>query len=198
VLNRQLLHILPALALTAIRVVITPAAKVAASLRTRSRCVAQDRRLRRIGLAGLVIALLLTLPSTAQALSWSPAAPKRDPHPPCFAPPPRHRPKPSSDCSSQVTGLASWYGRPYHGRRTASGEIFDMNALTAARATLPMNSWVRIINLCNDRVVIARINDRGPYVAGRVIDLSAKAAELLDFKARGLVPVRIELIDARP
>ncbi|MCS6954662.1 MAG: septal ring lytic transglycosylase RlpA family protein, partial [Bryobacteraceae bacterium] len=74
------------------------------------------------------------------------------------------------------TGIASWYGRPYHGRRAASGEIYDMEQLTAAHRTLPFGTWVLVRNLDNQRTVTVRIHDRGPFVEGRIVDLSRAAA----------------------
>jgi rare lipoprotein A len=90
-------------------------------------------------------------------------------------------------------GLASWYGRKFHGRRTASGEVYDMYAMTAAHPTLPIPSYVRVRNPTNGREVILRVNDRGPFHAGRVIDLSYTAAFKLDL-LRGVAPVEIERI----
>ena len=90
------------------------------------------------------------------------------------------------------SGTASWYGPWHHGRRTANGERFDQNALTAAHPTLPLGTVVRVTNLQNGRTVKVRINDRGPYVRGRVIDLSKAAAAALGFKEQGLTPVAIE------
>lgn len=93
-------------------------------------------------------------------------------------------------------GLASWYGPHFHGSRTADGERFDMNALTAAHRTLPFNSYVRVIDLANRRSVIVRINDRGPYAGGRIIDLSARAARELGITDDGTARVRIERVTA--
>ena len=90
------------------------------------------------------------------------------------------------------TGLASYYADKFHGRQTASGEIFDMNALTAAHRTLPFGTKVRVTNLENGKKVVLRINDRGPFVEGRIIDVSLKAARELDFVEQGLVKVRVE------
>jgi rare lipoprotein A len=87
------------------------------------------------------------------------------------------------------TGIASWYGRPFHGRRTASGERYDMHALTAAHRTLPMPSYALVRNPANDRQVIVRINDRGPFKRGRIVDLSWAAAKLLGI--RGIAPVEL-------
>lgn len=90
-------------------------------------------------------------------------------------------------------GLASWYGRKFHGRRTASGEVYNMYAMTAAHKTLPIPSYARVTNPANGRSVIVRVNDRGPFVRGRIIDLSYTAALQLD-TLRGVVPVRVERI----
>lgn len=89
-------------------------------------------------------------------------------------------------------GLASWYGARFHGRLTANGEVFDMDALTAAHPSLPMPSLARITRLDTGASVIVRINDRGPFVEGRIIDLSRAAAEALDFLGVGLAEVRVE------
>ncbi len=86
-------------------------------------------------------------------------------------------------------GQASWYGLKFHGRRTSSGERFDMNALTAAHATLPFGTRVRVRNVANGREVVVRINDRGPGVGGRIIDLSKAAAAALGFLRAGEAPV---------
>ncbi|MBI2080524.1 MAG: septal ring lytic transglycosylase RlpA family protein [candidate division NC10 bacterium] len=90
-------------------------------------------------------------------------------------------------------GLASWYGREHHGRRTASGERFDMEAFTAAHRSLPFGTWVRVTHLATGRTVAVRINDRGPWVAGRVIDLSRRAAEVLGILGDGVARVRLEV-----
>jgi rare lipoprotein A len=92
------------------------------------------------------------------------------------------------------SGTASWYGQWHHGRRTANGEVFDQGAMTAAHPTLPLGTRVRVTNLRNGRTITVRINDRGPYVRGRVIDLSKAAATALGFKEKGLAPVAIELL----
>ena len=92
------------------------------------------------------------------------------------------------------TGLASWYGPGFAGKPTASSEIYDPNAMTAAHKTLPLGTLVRVENLENSRTVIVRINDRGPFKAGRIIDVSRAAAKVLDFHDDGLVEVRIEVI----
>lgn len=90
--------------------------------------------------------------------------------------------------------MASWYGVPYHGRRAANGEIFDMHKMTAAHRTLPFESVVRVTNLKNGRTAEVRINDRGPFVENRVIDLSLAAARELDMVAMGVARVRLELL----
>jgi len=91
-------------------------------------------------------------------------------------------------------GKASWYGERFHGRRTASGEIFNMYGLTAAHKTLPFDTMVRVTNLMNHRQVIVRINDRGPYVKNRDLDLSYAAAREIDMLRTGVIPVRLEVI----
>ncbi len=92
------------------------------------------------------------------------------------------------------TGIASWYGPQFHGKKTANGEIFDMNDLTAAHKTLQIPSIVRVTNLENGRSVVVRINDRGPFKRGRVIDMSKRAAEILQFKNQGTARVKIQLL----
>ena len=91
-------------------------------------------------------------------------------------------------------GAASWYGQDFEGKPTASGEPYNMHDLTAAHPTLPLGSWVRVTNLHNGRVVYVRINDRGPIVPGRIIDLSYGAAQVLHFQNQGLQRVRLDLI----
>ena len=91
-------------------------------------------------------------------------------------------------------GVASWYGDYFQGRPTASGELYDMHDLTAAHPTLPLGTLVRVTNLRNGRSVVLRINDRGPVVDGRIIDVTYNAAKVLDFKARGLTRVRLDLV----
>jgi rare lipoprotein A len=95
------------------------------------------------------------------------------------------------------TGLASWYGARHHGKRTASGEIFDQNKFTAAHRTLPWGSIVKITNLDNGKSVKVRINDRGPFKRGRIIDLSRAAAKALGMLQSGVGPVQMELLSRR-
>lgn len=92
------------------------------------------------------------------------------------------------------SGLASWYGKRFHGRRTSSGEPFDMYAMTAAHPTLPIPSYARVTNLANGRSVVVRINDRGPFHPGRIVDLSYAAAHRLGFAARGSAEVTVEAV----
>jgi rare lipoprotein A len=88
-------------------------------------------------------------------------------------------------------GIASWYGAKFHGRLTANGEVFDRNKLTAAHPTLPLPTQVRVTNLENGRSVVLRVNDRGPFVGNRIIDLSERAAEVLGFRGKGLANVQV-------
>lgn len=96
------------------------------------------------------------------------------------------------------TGIASWYGEDFHGRRTANGEIYDMEALTAAHTTLPLPSYVRVTNLKNGRSLVVRVNDRGPYVDNRIIDLSWAVASLLQIESMGTGPVRVQYLGPAP
>ena len=91
-------------------------------------------------------------------------------------------------------GKASWYGKPFHGRKTASGESYNMFQMTAAHRDLPMGTWVKVTNLHNGKSLVLRINDRGPVPENRVIDTSYMAAELLGFRERGIVRVRLDLV----
>ncbi|MDD5138536.1 MAG: septal ring lytic transglycosylase RlpA family protein, partial [Candidatus Omnitrophica bacterium] len=93
-----------------------------------------------------------------------------------------------------MTGIASWYGRRFMGKKTASGEVFDPEKMTAAHRRLAMGTLVRVTNLKNGRQVMVRINDRGPYIPGRIIDLSRAAARTMDMIERGLAPVRMEIV----
>ncbi|GGK08189.1 hypothetical protein GCM10009304_37880 [Pseudomonas matsuisoli] len=95
----------------------------------------------------------------------------------------------------KADGKASWYGSAHHGKRTASGERFDQNALTAAHRNLPFGTLVRVTNLSNDRSVVLRINDRGPFTRSRIIDVSRKAAVALDMVRSGTAKVRVEALE---
>lgn len=105
---------------------------------------------------------------------------------------------PEEDPNYRAEGLASWYGTDFHGRLTANGEVFDMGSLTAAHPTLPMPSYARVTNLSNGKSLIVRVNDRGPYHGNRLIDVSNKAAELLEFKSNGVARVRVEYVGRAP
>jgi rare lipoprotein A len=105
---------------------------------------------------------------------------------------------PEEDADYRQDGLASWYGNDFHGRLTANGEVFDMASLTAAHPTLPMPCYARVTNLSNGKSLIVRVNDRGPYHGNRLIDVSNKAAELLEFKGNGIARVRVEYVGRAP
>jgi rare lipoprotein A len=92
------------------------------------------------------------------------------------------------------TGLASWYGHPYHGRPAANGEIYDMEQLTAAHRTLPFGTWVRVVSLANGKTVDVRITDRGPFVENRIIDLSHAAAQAIDLIGPGVASVQLDIL----
>lgn len=104
----------------------------------------------------------------------------------------RYHPKVEHDYDEE--GIASWYGKKFHGRRTANGERYNMHAMTAAHKTLPMPSVVRVTNLENGRSLELRVNDRGPFIEGRIIDVSRRAAELLGFRRQGVAEVRVEFL----
>ena len=105
---------------------------------------------------------------------------------------------PKEDPNYVAEGTASWYGRDFHGRKTANGEIFDMASISVAHKTLPMPSYVRVTNLANKRSIIARVNNRGPYVDGRIVDVSYRTAELLGFAGNGVAKVRVEYVGRAP
>ena len=101
---------------------------------------------------------------------------------------------PAEDFGYEEVGMASWYGRQFHGKHTANGEIYDMNDMTAAHRTLPLPSVVRVTNLDNGRTVKLRVNDRGPFAHGRIIDVSRRAAQMLGFKNKGVTRVRVKIV----
>jgi len=101
---------------------------------------------------------------------------------------------PSERTNYSAVGMASWYGSDFHGRKTANGEVFDMASLTAAHPTMPLPSYARVTNIRNQRSIIVRVNDRGPYHGGRVMDVSSKVAEALDFKSMGTAKVKVEYV----
>jgi len=105
---------------------------------------------------------------------------------------------PRENPSYSAVGMASWYGDAFHGRRTANGEVYDMRAITAAHPTMPLPSYARVTNLANGFSVIVRVNDRGPYHGGRVMDVSSRAADVLDFKGEGTAKVKVEYVGPAP
>jgi len=105
---------------------------------------------------------------------------------------------PKEDKAYKKVGAASWYGDAFHGRLTANGEIYDMTHLTAAHPTMPLPSYARVTNQKNGTSVIVRVNDRGPYAHGRIIDLSRKAAEMLDYAHSGIADVKVEYVGRAP
>lgn len=106
--------------------------------------------------------------------------------------------RPKEDRNYNRVGKASWYGDAFHGRLTANGEIYDMTHLTAAHPTMPLPSYARVTNLKNGRSLIVRVNDRGPYAHGRIIDLSKRAAQLLDYTKSGVAKVRVQYVGRAP
>ena len=105
---------------------------------------------------------------------------------------------PAENPSYTATGMASWYGAAFHGRRTANGEVYDMASLSAAHPTMPLPSYARVTNLGNGYSVIVRVNDRGPYHAGRVMDVSSRVADVLDMKAMGTAHVKVDYVGPAP
>src|SRR5476649_422621 len=105
---------------------------------------------------------------------------------------------PEEDTQYREEGMASWYGDDFHGRLTANGEVFDMASLTAASPTLPMPCYARVTNLSNGKSLIVRVNDRGPYHGNRLMDVSSRAADLLEFKGNGVARVRVEYVGRAP
>ncbi|MFM0755765.1 septal ring lytic transglycosylase RlpA family protein [Paraburkholderia strydomiana] len=132
------------------------------------------------------------------ALAPSLSAAERQSEPQSDAQPADDDPPAASACACSrrflQTGLASWYGKVFHGRRTASGERYNMHALTAAHRTLPLGACVRVTAVGRERSVVVRINDRGPFVHGRIIDLSYAAAEAIGVNVAGTLPVKLEHI----
>jgi rare lipoprotein A len=102
--------------------------------------------------------------------------------------------RPAEDFAYDEAGIASWYGEDFHGKYTANGEIYDLNAMTAAHRTLPMPTIVQVTNLDNGRTVELRVNDRGPFARGRIIDVSRRAAQLLGFENQGTAKVRVRIM----
>jgi peptidoglycan lytic transglycosylase len=140
---------------------------------------------RRHALLGLALAgLAFGLVGCATARPSPPAAPQSSTtaHP---------------DAGKRIAGLASWYGQQHHGRRTASGELYDMNKLTAAHRTFPFGTRLRVTNVENGRNVVVRVNDRGPHVDGRILDLSQQAATTLGMIEAGVARVEAVVLTAR-
>jgi peptidoglycan lytic transglycosylase len=106
--------------------------------------------------------------------------------------------QPKEDPAYDRVGIASWYGELFHGRRTANGEIYDMDRLSAAHPTLPLPVYARVTNLQNGRSIIVRVNDRGPYANDRIIDLSRRSAELLGYRDKGTAQVRVQFLARAP
>jgi rare lipoprotein A len=109
-----------------------------------------------------------------------------------------HRYYPAENPSYTAVGMASWYGAAFHGRRTANGEVYDMASLSAAHPTMPLPSYARVTNLENGYSVVVRVNDRGPYHAGRVMDVSSRVADVLDMKAMGTAKVKVDYVGPAP
>ena len=105
---------------------------------------------------------------------------------------------PRHDENYEETGMASWYGDGFHAKKTANGEMYDMNALTAAHRTLPLPSLVRVTNIENGRSLVVRVNDRGPFKKGRIIDVSARAARELQFADKGVAKVHVKYVGPAP
>lgn len=102
---------------------------------------------------------------------------------------------PKEDYKYSEVGIASWYGKDFHAKKTANGEKYDMNSLSAAHRTLPLPSIVKVTNLQNGRSLVLRVNDRGPYASNRIIDVSKRAASLLGFQVQGTTKVRVEILE---
>lgn len=144
----------------------------------------------------LALVLVLAGCSKKKQVTYVPPPPAIESPRPSTPPPLDARDYPHSKKSLYTeTGIASWYGPPYTGRKAATGEIFDTNQPTAAHKTLPLNSIVRVTNLKTGKSIIVRINDRGPFVGDRIIDLSMAAAKAIDVYRAGLATVRLEVLE---
>ena len=146
----------------------------------------------RLRLAVALLPALGALQGCAIPLAKAPEAPAQEVGPEAAAPAAEGEREPFE------RGIASWYGLPFHGRKTASGERFDMNALTAAHRTLPFGTLVKVRSLVNGREVVVRINDRGPYAPGRIIDLSHAAAKAIGLLGFGVKRVSLTLVEPDP
>lgn len=145
---------------------------------------------RRLRLVIVLLPALAALQGCAIPLAKAPGAPAPESAPEVVAP--------STEPEPFERGVASWYGLPFHGRRTANGERFDMNALTAAHKTLPFGTLVKVRSLVNGREVVVRINDRGPFTPGRIIDLSHAAAKAIGLLGIGTKRVSLTLVGPDP
>lgn len=105
---------------------------------------------------------------------------------------------PAEDPGYDKVGMASWYGTDFHGKQTANGELFDMHGISAAHPTLPLPSYVHVTNLRNGRTMLVRVNDRGPYKPGRIVDLSHRTAQLLGFDGQGVTEIRVRYAGPAP
>ena len=123
-----------------------------------------------------------------------PAIPEKQTNPPELSPSPEAEVNRGSQPVQIETGIASWYGAPYHNRRGSNGEVYDMNAMTAAHRTLPLGSIVRVTNLDSRKSAVVRITDRGPFIEGRIIDLSQAAAKQIGLVQKGTGRVRVEVL----
>ncbi len=137
----------------------------------------------------IILALLVAAPAFSRVVHGQEVSEDQPAVPPTAEPSPPRLPT-----APAHTGLASYYHSAFHGRRTASGEAFNQNALTAAHRTLPFGTLLRVINLRNQRSVIVRVNDRGPVQKNRVIDVTPKAARELGFLGHGMTQVKIEVV----
>lgn len=151
-------------------------------------------------LSSSVVFLSVGCAARRHVSATTPPAPAPAPTPTTAPPSPsaRHPKTPPTPAPAGYTeeGNASWYGKPFHGRRASNGEIYDMNQLTAAHRTLPFETMVRVTNLNNGKSTTVRITDRGPFVENRIIDLSRAAAQEIDSIGPGVVPVRLEVLGA--
>ena len=152
----------------------------------------------------LVLALLFSLAACASRRAPSPAPPKKTTtgKTPATQRPytvlgQTYHPLPTAE-GYQETGIASWYGPNFHGKRTSNGEVYDMESMTAAHKPLPMDTWVEVRNLDNGKTIQVRVNDRGPFVAGRIVDVSRAGAQELGIYAPGTARVRLEVVGDVP
>ena len=151
--------------------------------------------LRRIATVGCLLLLAVACSSAPRYTSGN-GPPRKKPASSKRIPPPAKRlPSVRVPPGTILSGVASYYGPDFHGKLTANGEVYDMYGLTAAHRTLPLNTVIRVTNLANGRHLIVRINDRGPYIEGRMLDLSYGAALKLAFVSQGTTRVKIQIIE---